>query len=814
VLSTLVQDLRFAVRTLGKRPGFLAITVTTLGLGIGAATAIFSVVDGVLLRPLPYPDPSRLVSVGITWGNRLQPTLASVPDFMDWRERIATLESLAAAQPTSLVLTDGGEPERVRAAATSPELFAALGVRPRLGHPFPSAAYRSGTEALAILSHEIWQRRWGGDPRVIGKCFSGSEEQSAGRASYRVVGVMPPAFRGPEAMDLEDVDLWLPLPLDAAAYAQDRSHYRLRVVGRLKPGVSLEVARQEIDALAAARAAEYPELTAAGDYSLGIGIVSLMKKTVGETHRELMILLGATGLLLLIGCANVAHLLLARASVREREVVLRAALGAGRGRIVRQLLTESLLLALLGAALGVVLASAGVGGFQVLGPREFPRLATVGIDLRAVAFATVVAVVTGGFFGLAPALMSARRDLSSTLREGMAALGGGRRHRLRYGLVVTETALALVLAIAAGLLVRSFLRLERVDPGIEAEGLLTLEVRLGPGYGTNAERAAFFRRLVERVSAIPGVERASSIVDLPIGGLSWAPNVRTEPAGTPLMTPAHLVGPDYFATMGIRVLRGRAFTPRDDADHPPVAVVNETLARRLWPAADPVGQRIKLSADPQSPWITIVGVVNDIHQASLASPTHREFYLPYAQNAWIGRTHLVVRTQAPAGQMAGPLRQALWELDPNLPFGGVVAMRDRIAASLHLPRFRMLLMGSFAGMALLLAATGLYGTLLYLVGQRTRELAIRIALGARRSNVLRLVIGQGMGLTLIGIAIGLGGAFAASRSLARFVFGVTTTDPETFVAVSATLAAVALVSCLIPALRATRIDPMAILRNE
>jgi len=530
-----------------------------------------------------------------------------------------------------------------------------------------------------------------------------------------------------------------------------------------------------------------------------------------------MILLGASGLLLLIACANIGSLLLARATERAREVALRVAIGARPGRIVRQLLGESLLLAAWGGVAGVGVGFGLVAAFRAYGPADFPRLEEVAVDPRVLAFALGLTLLTGLLFGLAPAVLSSRVDLAATLKDGLGRLTGGRgRVRLRGGLVVVETGLAMTLLIGAGLLVNSYLRLNYVDPGFVPENLLTTDIGLGASYVTEEQRAAFCRGVVARVRHIPGVQSASSIVDLPIGTVSWTPNVRVagRDSADTWDSSAHAVGDDYFETMGIRLLRGRAFTPEDDAGHPQVAIVNQTMALQMWPGESPLGERIVLSKAADAPQLTVVGVVASVRQRGLSAPPARELYMPYQQKPWIGWMYVVIRTQASAAALANPLSEALRELEPNLPFAGIKTMESRIAQSLAAPRIRTVLLTGFALMALILAAGGLYGTMLYLTGQRTQEIGIRVALGARLPAVLGLVLGEGMTLLGIGMAVGVAAALLASKLLSGLVFGIEVTDFSTYALSALALAVVGLTACFIPAQRATKVDPMAALRHD
>jgi putative ABC transport system permease protein len=786
-----------------------------LALGIGASTAIFSAVYGVLLRPLPYEDASRLVYIGTSW-NSPQPTFTSAPDFIDWKERIETVEGLAAATNVGFVLAEGDTPERLQAARVTPDFFRTLAVLPRMGRFFSPGEYVTGAEPVVILSHGLWQRRWGGDPNIIGTTIAGEESRS-GRAAFRVIGVLPSGFHGPAAMQLQDTEIWLALPVDGSAYAGSRTSRSLRVIGRLMPGVSIETARQELNEVGTAMAAEYPSVYRSSDGTLGIGVASLLEMTVGSTSTDLQILLAASALLLLIACANVANLLLARATERDREVAVRSALGAARGRIVLQFLTESVGLALLGGIGGIFIASGAVEAFSVINLADFPRRTAVTIDPVALAFALGLALVTALLFGLAPAILSSKSELSRALqvRGGLGSLTSGRT-RLRNALVAAETALALVVLAGAGLLINSYVRLQGVDPGFDGENVLMMEVGLGKTYSTDEQRAAYYLELTERIAAIPTVLSAGSIVDPPMGPVMWAPPVyvSAREGEQPPWIPAHLVGPGYFETLEIQILRGRSFASNDAAGQPLVAIVNETMARDFWPGMDPVGQRFTMSRSPGAPPVTVVGVVNDVRQGSLASPRQREFYAPYAQHAWFGWNHIAVRTEADRAAMVSAMRQALADVDPTVPFDGVVAMSDRLSSSLQAPRFRTMLLAGFAIVALLLAAGGMYATMLYAVRRRTHEIGIRMALGGDAPTVLSMVLRQGMTVAAFGIVAGLAATVATSRVLESFLFGVESNDTATLVGVALIVAVSAALACYLPARRATRIDPVVALREQ
>jgi len=735
------------------------------------------------------------------------------------------VEGLAGARGSALDLLGGTEPERVAVTQTSPDFFEVLGVHPVLGRAFAPDEHLLPDVRVAVVSHGLWQRRWGGDPSVIGQTFTASDGRAEEPVTYTLVGVMPRGFANPPPLEnpysrLPAAEVWVPLTLNGAAYAGPRRNWHVRVAARLREGSSIEALRGELDRLAASLLEEYPEAHARGDGRVvGIGVAPLLDQVVGSRRQDLLILLGATGLLLLLACANVAGLLLARITERRQELALRRALGAGRGRVLRQLLTESLTLGLAGGVLGVALAVLGVRGFKALGPADFPRLQDVTVDGWVLGFGLGLALLTGLVFGLGPALLSTResggRSLGGASRGSTGGVGVG---RLRGGLVAAETALALVLLTGCGLLFQSVRRLQAVDSGVVAENLALVQVRLLPSYATDAQRAAFFGGLVERVEAIPGVLSVSHVADPPMGFSAWAPEVWREEdiaAGeAPGSGNAHPVGDSYFRTMGIEMLRGRDFSLSDGPGASPVVVVNERLARELWPEEDPLGQRVNLAPDYGEPWRTVVGVVDDVLQNSLASAPRWQIYLPYRQNAGSTGRYLAVRTQGDPLALTGAIREAVWEMDGNVPVPEITTMQARVDSVLRLPRFRALLLGLFAVAALVLAAGGIYGTVLFVVGMRTREVGIRIALGARAESVVRLLLRQGLVPVLIGALVGVGGAFALTRVLEGFLFEVEVRDPVTFVAAPLLLIVVGALACYLPARRATRVNPQDALRVE
>jgi len=826
MLDTLMQDIRFSIRGFRHAPAFMALAVLIVALGIGATTTVFSVVQGVLLRPLPYADSSDLVYLGTSWGDTV-PTYTSRPDFIDWKERLTTVESLGAATLQTIVLAGDGDPQRVMVSPVSRDFLSALGVAPALGRAFVLGEFETGQNDVALVSHGFWMRYWGGTPDVLDQTIT-PEAGPEARESYRIVGVMPAGFQAPEVLGLAETEVWVPLPMDDGAYATSRTSRSLRVVGRLVSGITVDAARQEVAALQAAMIEEHPDSYSYGDRTVGIAIASLHEQTVGESGPALWTVFAATGLLLLIACANVANLLLARATQRNREIALRAALGAGRGRIVTQLLTESALLALTGGVVGMLFAFVGVRAFVAFSPVDFPRLATVQVDVGALSFAFALSLLTGLVFGYAPAVLGSRGALISTLKEGGNQVGFGRSSAFfRSSLAAAQIALALVLLVGAGLLVNSYARLLAVDPGFEADGLLLMEVDLGDPYPEGEQRAAFFAALLGNIESIPGVESASMVEYLLQDFAMWAPNVILEGADeeTPPSFPAHVVGPAFIETMGMRLLRGRDFSTQDAGGAPPVVIVSESLARTLWSESDPVGQRMRISQSADAPWLTVVGVAADIRRGRVVYDPQPELFVPFMQFPYFDWTQVLIRGEVGAGAirgsaggspaaLAGPLKQALLEADPKLPFDGVITMKERIASGLESSRASTFLALSFAVLSMVLAAGGIYGTMMYAVGQRTREIGIRVALGATSSSVVRLVVRQSMVIVGAGIIVGLVGALLLAGLLETAVFGISPTDPLTYLAVAAILGLVALVAAYLPARRASRVDPLTALRAD
>lgn len=803
-MHTIIQDLRFAARSFRRNPGFSAIAIVTLALGIGATTAIFSIVDSVLLTPLPYYESDNLVMVGgdSEFFGGVAPM--SGPDFYELRERNQVLDFLVAIEGESLDLVGTGEPERVQAAGVAAGYFEMLGVPPVMGRTILPEDDQASAEPVAVLSHGLWQRRWGGDTHVIGT------RVAFGERSFTVVGIMPPDFTHPEGLWSSNVEMWFPLTF-IEQDLQTRNTRFLQMMGRLRPGVSLYQGTQRVNALWAAMAEEY------GWNDPGtLVMVPLEAQTVGDIGSSLYMLLGAVGLLMLISCANVANLFLARATGRRQEVALRVALGAGAGRIRQQLLTEGVSLALAGGLLGTVLAVVSVRAFVTLGAGNIPRTSEISIDARVLAFALALSVATGVLFALVPAWRASREKATGVLNEGAGrATTPFGRHALRHALVAGEIGLALVLLVGAGLFINSFVRLRGIDPGFQPDDVVTMTLRLGPGYDTPEDRLAFYNPVLDRLREIPGVESASLSSGLPFLGGRSITFVRIEgDEGTPgerERLDFSVVTPDYFRTLQIAMLDGRDFLPTDDANHEDVMIVNEAFAHKHWPAESAVDKRVRLGGGDD--WITIVGVVANVRRFALDQAAEPEGFLPMRQSRRHGGLTAAVRAPGNTAVVMSAMRRAAWDLNPNLPIN-MSTLNQELAGSITTPRFHTLVLSGFAAIALILAAVGIYGTMSYTVGQRTRELGIRMALGAAAPDVIGLVVRQGLILIVVGVGLGIAGALAASRILASFLYGVSATDMMTFSLGAAVLTVVALAASYIPARRATSVDCMETLRQE
>ena len=803
-----------------KNRGFTLIAVITLALGIGATTAIFSVVNGVLLRPLEYHDPQEIVTLLNNGRGPVSPA-----NYLDFRANGQSFAQLSAAETWSGTLVSNDNPEEIAGLRMGEGLFEMLGVQPFRGRTLQPEDFQPDKDHVLVLSHKLWQRAFGGDPSIVGRQLTLSGE------NYNVVGVMPPQFHFPPFWSTR-AEMWA--PLDLRARATSRGGNSLRVFARLRPGVSVTQAQAEMDAMNTQLAQAYPEANS----GLNIRVDPLNEKVVGNVRPALLVLSGAVGFVLLIACANVACLLLARAATRQKETAVRAALGASRWRILRQLLTESMLLSLCGAAVGLLVAVWGVDLLRMLlagNTSSFnvrlPRLNEIKVDSAAFVFTLGVSLLSSVLFGLAPALGASKPDLNQVLKESGRGTIGGRR-RLREMLVVAELALALVTLIGAGLLMNSFLKLQAVDPGFNPRNSLTMTTSLaGASQYVGPAREAYYRQLTEQLTALPGVESASAINHLPLAGDTWGTGLTIE--GRPLPPPGQgieaifrVIRPDYFRTMGISLHAGRDFNERDTSNAPGVVILNETMARRHWPDDDPIGRRITLddprdsSRTPQ--WLTVVGVVKDVKQDSWIDAPSNEIYLAFQQSRGFfaspaGRyasMTIVIRTTNETKSLGPTARATVRATDPSLPISNVVTMEQVIADALWQPRFNLQLIGLFAGAALVLAAIGLYGIMSYTVAQRTHEVGLRLALGAQRRDVIGLILKQGVKLILPGVTIGLLASAALTRLMTNLLFGVSATDAKTFTVIAAVLVGVALLACFVPARRATKVDPMVALRYE
>jgi putative ABC transport system permease protein len=804
-MKTLWQDMRYGLRMLLAKPGFTLVAVITLALGIGATSTIFSFVNGILLRPLPYQDPEQLVLIDETAAKRGSASMGvSFPNFVDWREQNGVFSGVAAYDDRSFALTGGnGEPEQLSGGIVSANTFELLGVKPILGRSFLAAEDGPDQSDVVILSHGLWERRFGANPAVI------SQSIVVNNRPRTVIGVMPPGFKFPET-----AELWIPLTPEVKGWT--RNDHGISAVGRLKSGLSLEQAQSDMSAVAR-RIEEQNPVTNEG---MGVSLTPLRDALVGGYRKALLLLLGVVGLVLAVACANVANLLLARASARQREIAVRAALGASRWRVFRQLLTESVLLGAAGGALGLLLAMWGLDLLLAAIPIDLPFWMKFTLDWRVLGFAAGTALLTSLIFGVAPALQASRIDLNETLKEGGRGGAGASRHRLRRGLVIAEVALSLILLISAGLMMRSFLRLQQVNPGLKADNVLTLRISLpGAKYDVPQKRQDFFQQLLERTRALPGVQSAGAISYLPLSGGGWGRSLTVE--DRPVLSVGQapsinhcVITPEYFRAMGITLIEGRDFSETDSRDAPKVVIIDERLAREYWPQESPLGKRIRFGPpEDNEPWHVIVGVVGEVKHESLNLPQRKSVYLPHAQIP-IGGMALAVRTRTNPESLAAAVRSQVKELDPNQPVTAVRTMSEVISRSVWQPRLYAILFGVFACVALLLASVGIYGVMSYAVTQRTHEIGIRMALGAQRRDVLKLVIGQGMWLALIGVGLGVLASLGLTRLTQSLLFGVGATDPVTFTSVAAFLTLAALIACYIPARRAAKVDPMVALRYE
>jgi predicted permease len=815
-MQTFFQDLRYGARMLFKSPGFTAVAVVTLALGIGANSAIFSIVNSLLLSPLPYRNSERLA---IIWthspGANVEQDWPSPGQFSAVKANTSVFEELVLAQGSNVILSGRGEPERLGAIRTTSVMFSLLGAQPLLGRVFLPEEDTPGKPLTVILSYGLWQRRFGGNPKVLGQSLTIDAQ------SYTVVGVMPPEFTlGYEVMptvgSVAQAELLLPLALDADRM-NNHGDENYNVLGRLKPGVTIAQAQAELDSTVRRMEQDKSSANYPPSRLFRFSVRPLIEQVVGDVRLPLLVLLGAVGCVLLIACANVANLLLARAATRVKEIAIRNALGAGRWRVVRQLLTESVLMASVGGALGLLLAVWLLAGLRWLDPGSIPRVQTIGIDGRALIFTFVIAVLTGILFGLAPALRSSRAPLSETLKEGGRGLVGG-HYRLRSLLVIAEIAISLVLLIGAGLLIRSFIRVLQVEPGFVTRNLLTLRLTT-TGTAVDNEPLNFYRELWERIRRLPGVEAAGGVTSLPLtGAVGWG-SITIEgynPAAGQSMIQADFraASVGYFETMKIPLISGRFFTEQDKKDSMLAVIVDQNLARAYWPGIDPAGRRLKLGGvNSNSPWRTVIGVVGNVKQYALDTDSRVALYLPHLQ-APINSMSVAVRTTTDPHSLAAAVTREARMIDPNVPIYDVKSMEQWLSASLARRSFAMLSLGLFAMVAALLASLGIYGVMSYAVAERTREIGIRMAMGAQTRNVLKLVIKQGMSLAGIGVGIGLVMAAIMTRVMANLLFGVKASDPLTYSVIALLLAGVALLACYLPARRAAKVDPMVALRYE
>jgi putative ABC transport system permease protein len=809
MMNGFLKDIRYGIRSLLKRPGFTVIAVLTLVLGIGANTAIFSVVNAVLLRPLPYSDPAQLMQLWETRVNKGRNEIpVSYPNFADWRDRNHAFEQVVAYSDWSFNLIGIGEPERIRSAIVSPAFFSVLGIKPLRGRVLLSGEDERGKDLVVVISESLWQRKFNSDPNIIGKSLNLDDK------SFTVVGVIP---RGAQAPLLsEEIELWAPVS-HGFGFTNRYGHY-LNVIARLKSGATLQQAQADMNNIAGQLQEQYPE----SNKDWGVRVVSLNEQVVGNFRISLLVMLGAVVFVLLIASANVANMLLARAADRQKEIAIRTALGAGRWRIVRQLLAESMLLSLVSGTLGLFVALWGIELLVALSPSDLPRVKEVTVDLRVLGFTLAVSLLTGILFGLLPALQASRPRLNERLKAGgRSAMSGIGRQRMRSSLVVAEIALSLMLLVGAGLLIRSFLRLQAVNPGFNSSNVLTMQLDLsGPNYEKGSQVIAFHNQLLERIKRLPGVEHASTRSFVPIASdasfayLRFNIEGRQTDASDPSVAYYNAVSPDYFQTMMIPLRKGRSFSDRDVRETQNVAIVNETLARRYFGNEDVIGKRITLEDHPkEADWITVVGVVGDTKPRELHTEPVAELYMPYDQQPEPGMA-LMIRSSSADPGLAAAVRSEVLALDKNQPVYSIRKLDSVLSESVAAPRFRTLLLGIFAGLALILAAVGIYGVISYAVSQRTQEIGIRMALGAQAADVLKLVVKGGMTLALIGVVLGLAGAFALTRLMTTLLFGVRPTDAATFATVSVGLIVVALFACFIPARRATKVDPLVALRYE
>lgn len=806
MMGTLWKDLRFSIRTLVKNPVYAAVALVVIALGIGANTAIFSVVNAVLLRPLPFKDPQQLVEIRTQNLNRdAKPSSGASPaDFWDWQEQSRAFEQISAMRAGGgVTMTLGEHPEVFPGAGVSVNFFETVGVKPLLGRTFLPEEGRLSASGAVVINYKLWQSRFGGDASIIGKTFKTDD------GSATIIGVMPPDFKYPPF-----ADVWVPLARDSGEMHNRANHYFI-ITARLKEGQSIKSAEADIKTVASRLEAEYPETNKGVTASL----MPLQESLVGRVKSSLLILLGAVCFVLLIACANVASLLLARAESRRREMAIRQALGASRWRLIRQLLTESLLLALAGGSLGLLLSLWGVDLLMSLLPKTYSiafQSLEVHIDKYVLLFSLLASLLTGLFFGIFPAWQSSRTEINDWLKESGRSTEGIKNRKARSVLVILEVALALVLLVGAGLLIQSFARLRRVDLGFDPHNLMTMEINAPFSTYPDAEaRARFYRQVLERIKQTPGVESVAVTAGVPFGYLIFPFNIEGDPLPRgDAVVRYDSINPDYFKTLKARLISGREFNDRDTSNAPRVAIINETLAQQFFGGADPLGKQISMNHLGERIKMQIIGVVSDIRQEELQQPALPQVYASFEQTPWLSASFVIRPTGANLAGLKESVQKVIWEVDPNQSASKGEMIETTLSNLVAEPRLYTVLLGSIAALALILAAVGIYGVISYSVAQRTHEIGVRMALGAQAGDVLRMVVRQGMTLVSLGIAIGLCGAFILTRVMQSLLFGVSATDPLTYVAVSLMLAAIAFLACLIPARRATKVDPMVALRYE
>jgi putative ABC transport system permease protein len=811
-METFIQDLRYGVRMLSKNPGVTIVAVMALALGIGANTAIFSVVNAVMLQPLPYKNADGLVMV---WEHNRprsrKQNVVSPANFLEWKDQNGVFEDMAGFYDTRVNLTEMDDPEEIPGQNVTANMFSLLGAYPMLGRAFEAEDGQPGHNDLAILSHGLWQRRFGGDPGVLNKTI-----KLNGR-TFTVIGVMPPDFQlfiKNGSLTGKPAEIWSPFSFDAG----DRIHRGryISAVARLKSGVSVAQAQAEMDSIAGTLEQQHPEF----DTGWGVNLVPIRTQFTGEIRTPLLVLFGAVVFVLLIACANVANLLLARAAARQKDIAIRSALGASRNRLIRQLLTESVVLASLGGALGLLIALWGMDLLLALAPKDMVSMAGVGINYPVLGFTLLVSMLTGLIFGLVPAMEASRPNLNETLKEGgRSGASGERQHRVRNIFVVAEIAMSLILLIGSGLMIRSFARLQSVNPGFNPDNLLTVRLLLPSSkYRDDQQRITFFRQALGRIQSMPGVRSAGAISFLPFTTLGAATGFTIEgqpapAAGQKPTLDVRVCDPNYFQTMGIPLIKGRTFSEKEATEVSHVVIISEAMARDYFPGEDPIGKRVRIEMMENPAPCEIIGIVGDSKHQGLDIEPRAMSYWPHPELAYSAMT-IVARTEGDPLSYTSAVQSAVQAMDKDQPLADVRTMGQWLSDSVARPRFSTLLLSIFAAVALVLAMVGIYGVMSYSVTQRTREIGIRMALGANRVDVMRMVVGQGMILALIGIGCGLGASVALTRVLAGLLFGVSATDPATFGLISAALAGVALLACAVPARRATKVDPMIALRYE